>query len=158
MTITTDEPQTSEFTLTAIVTRKAVIVGLWEFNNADDITSASLGADLSLEGSGVIVAQAGVPGSATDTGSVSAPDNAWLGVAPNLQANGGGNRANQFTLVMDFSPSQVSASWNRLVKGGHASYYQNQSRVGIWMASANQIWSPTGSLATREWYLSLIHI
>ena len=152
LTITTDEPQTSEFTLTAVVTRKPVIVGLWEFNDAGDITSASLGADLTLEGAGEITAQAGVPGFATDTGSVRAPDNAWLSVGPNLHANGGGNRANQFTLVMDFSPSQVNASWNRLVKGGGGSYYQNQDRVGIWMASANQIWSPAGSLAPEEWY------
>ena len=152
LTVTTTEPQTSEFTLTAVVTRKPVIVGLWEFNDANDITSASLGADLVLEGSGSITAQAGVPGSATDTASVLAPDNAWLGVAPNLHANGGGNRVNQFTLVMDFIPSQIGASWNRLVKGGHASYYQNQSRVGIWMASANQVWSPVGSLAAGEWY------
>ncbi|MDE0739763.1 MAG: choice-of-anchor D domain-containing protein [Planctomycetota bacterium] len=152
LTITTDEPQTSEFTLTAVVTGKPVIVGLWEFNDAGDITSASLGGELTLEGAGEITAQAGVPGFAADTGSVRAPDNAWLGVDPNLHANGGGNRANQFTLMMDFSPSQVSASWNRLVKGGGGSYYQNQDRVGIWMASANQIWSPSGSLATGEWY------
>jgi len=152
LTITTDEPETSELTLTALVTRKPVIVGLWEFNDAGDLTSASLGTDLTLEGVGTISAQAGVPGFATDTGSVRAPDDAWLGVDPNLHANGGGDRANQFTLVMDFSPSQVHQSWNRLVKGGGGSYYQHQDRVGIWMASANQVWSPPGSLVPGDWY------
>ena len=92
LTITTDEPQTSEFILAAVVTRKPVIVGLWEFNDAGDITSASLGANLTMEGAGEITAQAGVPGFAADTGSVRAPDNAWLGVDPNLHANGGGSR------------------------------------------------------------------
>lgn len=88
---------------------KAGVVGLWEFEDAADLTKATIGTDLTLTGS-----QSAVPGSGgIDTGAAQIGDgDYYTGVNP-IGANGGGSNTNAYTLLLDFNtPGQA---WNSLV-------------------------------------------
>jgi len=90
----------------------AQLVGLWEFEDAGNLTAATIGSDLVLTGSDAAVAGSGGPdtgASALDLFSIDAnqlpnivPTGGGFYTVPNpIGANGGGARTNAFTLVMD---------------------------------------------------------
>lgn len=86
----------------ALSASAATLVGLWEFSNSDDLTEATVGSALALNGT--TSATTGVSGTdgainiATGTAS-------YLSLANPIAANGASGtptRTNQFTIVLDF--------------------------------------------------------
>lgn len=88
---------------------QAGVVGLWEFEDAGDLTKATLGSDLALTGT-----QAAVPGSGgPDTGAAQVGDGDYYTAVNPIGANGGGSNTNAYTLLIDMNtPGQA---WNALV-------------------------------------------
>lgn len=76
----------------------ATLVGLWEFENAANLGEATIGADLTLNGT--ITSTAGVGGD----GAANVARTAHITVSNSIGANGAGSptRTNQFTIVVDF--------------------------------------------------------
>ncbi len=90
----------------------AQLVGLWEFEDAGNLTAATVGSDLVLTGSEAAVAGSGGPdtgASALDIFTIDesqlpniVPTGGGFYTVPNpIGANGGGSRTNAFTLLMD---------------------------------------------------------
>ena len=87
----------------------AELVGLWEFENAGDLTLATTGSNLVVTGTTAAVAGSGGP----DTGAAQLGNGDFFTVTNSIGANGGGANTNVYTLVMDVN--SPGAAWNALV-------------------------------------------
>ena len=72
-------------------------VGLWDFNDAGDLTKATIGNN--LQRTGTDAAAVGVSGS---DGATTIGVGSYYSVMPGLAANGGGPAVSEWTLVFDF--------------------------------------------------------
>ena len=82
------------------IANSASLVGLWEFENSSDLTEATVGSALTLNGTTTAttgVASDGAVNVATGTAS-------WISVPNPIGHNGTGSptRTNQFTILLDF--------------------------------------------------------
>ena len=75
--------------LAAPLSAEPALVGLWEFDDPQNLGKATIGEDLELAGAGVAAASAGVPGFPAD-GSVLSASNSYFQTDPDWEANGGG--------------------------------------------------------------------
>ncbi|GAA5494483.1 hypothetical protein Rhal01_00644 [Rubritalea halochordaticola] len=83
------------------------LVGLWEFDDPSDLTKATIGPDLQLNGYQDIVA-----GVSAGDGAVKISQGSHFNLVHGIPANGGGSNVNEYTLVFDVSyPSSSQNSW-----------------------------------------------
>ncbi len=77
--------------------------GLWEFDDPNDLLQASVGTALALEGS-----QAAAGGLSAGDGAAVIGQGSYYRCAHGFAANGGGNRVNSYTVVMDLKVDSFS--------------------------------------------------
>lgn len=101
-----DDGNTDTATLTIRVTPRKLI-GLWEFNDAANLTKATIGSDLILAGSDQAI-----------TGVDASDGAARIGVGSHyianhgIAGNGGGSKVNEYTLVIDMKyPASSASKW-----------------------------------------------
>lgn len=90
------------------------LVGLWQFENPGNLTSATIGANLALTG-----AQAATTGSGTpsDTGASQLGVGDYYTVTHGIAANGGGSYVNEYTILWDLMyPAATAGSWKSLLQ------------------------------------------
>lgn len=77
------------------------LIGHWTFENRDNLVEATVGSDLTLVGS-----HAAVAGPDTGNSAVNIGVGSYYICQHNISANGGGNKINEFTIVMDIKFNQ----------------------------------------------------
>ncbi|GAA5496281.1 hypothetical protein Rhal01_02464 [Rubritalea halochordaticola] len=134
----------------------AGLVGWWKFDDAQDLTKASLGQDLGLVGS-----------HQTATGYGPGDGAARIGVGSHYQmthgigANGGGSYTNEYTLVLDISyPASSTNTWMSLFQT--ASSNANDGDCFIRNSNGTIGLSATGysswSLASDTWVRLVVSV
>jgi hypothetical protein len=88
-------------------------VGLWEFETAANLKSATIGTDLSLTGTDAAVAGSGTP---SDLGASRLGVGDYYTVTHGIGANGGGSCCtNEFTILWDLMyPTATAGNWKNL--------------------------------------------
>jgi hypothetical protein len=82
------------------------IAGMWTFEDADNPGRSTIGADLEISGDITLIRGPG------NTGAVKPAPNAYYTVRHNIGANGGGDRVNEYTLMMDIrGTASEFAAW-----------------------------------------------
>lgn len=88
---------------------KAGLVGLWEFENAGNLTAATVGADLAVTGSDAATAGSGT---LFDQGASQLDVGDYYTVTHGIAANGGGAYVNEYTVLWDIMyPAATAGSW-----------------------------------------------
>jgi hypothetical protein len=89
------------------VTQDTPLVGVWTFEDADNLTKATAGADL-IAGGGSYISIDG-PGSAK---AVQPGSGSYYKIVHGIEANGGGMKVNEYTLMLDVRGSAAEfANW-----------------------------------------------
>ena len=97
------------FAVLGVQTGYGVPVGLWEFENAGNLTAATIGSDLALVG---VDAAGSGSGTIFDTGAALLDVGSYYTVTHGIAANGGGSYVNEYTLLWDIMyPQATAASW-----------------------------------------------
>jgi hypothetical protein len=78
-------------------------VASWLFDDAGNLGKASLGQDLILNGDGFT----SVPGPSAGNGAVRVAQGSYFKALHGMAANGGGERVNNYTLMVDFKVSEL---------------------------------------------------
>ncbi len=130
----------------------ATLVGLWEFENSGNLAEATVGSDLTLNGSITSTTGSGATG---DSGAANVPVGAYLTVANPIGANGGGSETNEYTLVIDFKFPTL-ANWISFMdteSGGDGDYFYSNSR-GLGVASEGYVDDddPPSSVLADTWH------
>ena len=102
------------FALTALGSQPVLgaLVGLWEFENAGSLTSATIGNDLALTGADAAVAGSGTP---SDMGASQLGVGDYYTVTHGIAPNGGGSYVNEFTILWDIMyPTATAGNWKTL--------------------------------------------
>ena len=106
----------------ATATQGAVITGLkglWEFNDAGDLTKATVGNDLILNGAG----QSAVAGVSGSDGAVAVEKGTYYQADHGIPANGGGSWVNEFSLLFDVMyPEESAGKWRAFYQTGYDVY------------------------------------
>ncbi|UCG49887.1 MAG: discoidin domain-containing protein [Phycisphaerales bacterium] len=127
--------------------------GLWEFDDAENLTTATLGNDLILNGSG----QSAVSGISGADGAVAVESGTYYQCAHGVAANGGSTTyVNEFTLLFDVMyPEESVGKWRAFYQTGYETYndsdyfinpgdeswgvaalgYTNSDTVGQWQST-----------------------
>jgi hypothetical protein len=87
------------FLANAVELRAQTPVGLWDFDNPADLTTATIGSDLTLNGSHQATTGTGGGGDGAAKIDVGSYYSCAHGIAP----NGGGSSVNEYTVVMDIN-------------------------------------------------------
>jgi Concanavalin A-like lectin/glucanases superfamily/PEP-CTERM motif len=99
-------------TACGIHSAQGALVGLWDFENAGSLTSATIGSNLALTGAQAAVAGSGTP---SDTGASQLGIGDYYTVTHGIAANGGGSFVNEYTILWDVMyPAATAASWKTL--------------------------------------------
>ncbi|MCK4294077.1 MAG: hypothetical protein KAY65_12835, partial [Planctomycetes bacterium] len=94
----------------------AGLKGLWEFDDAGNLTKATSGNDLILNGSG----QSAVPGISGSDGAVGVEVGTYYQCDHGIPANGGGSYVNEFTLLFDVMyPQESAGKWRAFYQTGY---------------------------------------
>jgi len=97
--------------------------GLWEFNDAGNLTKATLGKDLILNGTGQS-AVAGIDGS---DGAVAVEKGTYYQADHGIPGNGGGEWVNEFTLLFDVMyPEESAGKWRAFYQTGYETYNDSE--------------------------------
>ena len=127
--------------------------GLWEFEDAGNLTKATIGNDLILQGSGQS-ATAGVSGS---DGAVGVEKGTYYQAKHDIPANGGsGSWVNEFTLLFDVMYPEASAGkWRAFYQTGYETYNDSD----YFIHPADESWGVsaigyTDNPTVGEWYSS----
>jgi len=102
------------FMLVALAIHPAygTLVGLWEFENAGSLTSATIGSSLALTGAESAVAGSGTP---SDMGASRLGVGDYYPVTHGIAANGGGSFVNEYTILWDVMyPAATAGNWKTL--------------------------------------------
>lgn len=135
--------------------------GLWEFDNAGDLTAATVGNDLVLAGDMTQTAIAGVD---AGDGAVSIGVGSHYECYAGIPANGGGSYVNQYTLLFDFRYPSSSA-------GQYMCFFQtdtSNSNDGDYFISPSENWgvasityaqNPGGMFSVPDtWYRVILSV
>jgi uncharacterized protein YjdB len=99
-----DASRTAECTVTVVdlssVTAAKWLVGMWTFEDANNLVKATIGDDLEVSGNFTSVA------GPNNSKAVVAGNNAYFTIYHNIGDNGGGEYTNEYTLMMDIRGSQ----------------------------------------------------
>ena len=131
----------------------ASLVGLWKFDNPNNLSQASVGSDLTMSNSkGTIVAREGI---SSGDGAAEVGVGDYFAAAPGIAANGGSSAyVNEYTLVYDiYLPASSDSTWRSLLQtaphvgDNDGDYFINSdNRVGV--ASINY---SSQTLSSGQW-------
>jgi hypothetical protein len=131
----------------------AGLKGLWEFNDAGDLTKATAGNDLILFGTGQS-AVAGIDGS---DGAVAVEKGTYYQCEHGIPANGGSaSWVNEFTLLFDVMyPEESAGKWRAFYQTGYEPYNDSE----YFIHPADESWGVgdlgyTDNATVGEWYSS----
>ncbi len=133
-------------------------VGLWEFDNASDLTKATVGIDLTWTGS-----PSASTGINAGDGAAYSPIGTYLTAANPIGANGGGTRTNEYTLLIDLKvPAFVGWSpvFETSTPGGTSSdgdYWLSTSR-GLGVSSEGYVGYVPGSITADTWFRLVVSV
>lgn len=138
------------------------IAGLWEFNNSQNISKATLGHDLTIVGSPPAYQNSRTDGQGKTLQGVivtSANTGNHLLATHSIGANGGGSFVNQYTLLFDFLIPE-NGQWRNfyqtnLINSNDGNYYVNASNNKVGLQEIN--YSST-SLQTNQWYRLILSV
>ncbi len=139
----------------ATVARADVVTGLkglWEFDDAGNLTKATIGNDLILWGAGQS-AVAGVDGS---DGAVAVEKGTYYQAQHEIPANGGGGWVNEFSLLFDVMyPEESAGKWRAFYQTGYETYNDSE----YFIHPADESWGVgdlgyTDNTTVGEWYSS----
>lgn len=123
-------------------------VALWEFEDVDNLNTATIGSDLAF--TGTITPTPGSGG--LDAGAANVPVNAFITATNPIGATNGGANTNEYTIVMDIQLLS-SPSFAALLEFGNVTndgdYFRSTSR-GLGVASEGYVGS-AGDLPTSTW-------
>jgi hypothetical protein len=126
-------------------------VGRWTFDNANDLTDAAIGTDLTLVGT-----HEAVSGPAADNGAVRIGPGSFYRCYHNIPANGGGSWVNEYSLMIDFKVPSIGV-WYCFFQTN----YQNTNDGEAFINTAGQLGvAATGyslyTILPNEWYRLII--
>jgi len=99
-------------TALGIHSAQGALVGLWEFENPGNLTSATIGSDLALTGTDAAVAGSGTP---SDMGASQLGVGDYYTATHGIAPNGGGSYVNEYTILWDVMyPTATAGSWKTL--------------------------------------------
>lgn len=133
---------------------QAGLVGLWEFNNSTDLTSATIGTNLGLTGSHTAVAGIGAGDGAAQIG-----EGSFYTVTSGIGANGGGNYTNEWTLVYDIK-CPLTAGYSSLLQTNTTNsndgdlFTKSNGQIGV-SATGN---APAGTVSADMWYRLVVRV
>jgi hypothetical protein len=101
-------------TALGIHSAQGALVGLWEFENAGSLTSATIGSNLALTGADAAVAGSGTP---SDTGASRLGIGDYYTATHGIAANGGGSFVNEYTILWDVMyPAATAGNWKTFLQ------------------------------------------
>jgi len=128
------------------------LTGLWEFDDADNLTKATVGNDLILNGSG----QSAVTGIGGSDGAVGVELGTYYQADHGVGANGGGTYVNEFTLLFDVMyPEESAGKWRAFYQTGYETYNDSD----YFISNSDESWGVgdlgyTRNATIGEWYSS----
>ena len=126
--------------------------GLWEFNDPGNLTKATVGNDLILNGAG----QSAVAGVGGSDGAVAVERGTYYQADHGIPANGGGGWVNEFTLLFDVMyPEDSVGKWRAFYQTGYETYNDSD----YFISSSDESWGVgdlgyTRDATVGEWYSS----
>ena len=126
--------------------------GLWEFNDPGNLTKATVGNDLILNGAG----QSAVAGVGGSDGAVAVERGTYYQADHGIPANGGGGWVNEFTLLFDVMyPEESAGKWRAF----YQTNWSNSNDSDYFISSSDESWGVgdlgyTRDVAIGEWYSS----
>ena len=97
--------------------------GLWEFNDGSNLTKATVGNDLILNGAG----QSAVAGVFGSDGAIAVELGTYYQADHGISANGGGGWVNEFTLLFDVMyPEESAGKWRAFYQTGYDTYNDSE--------------------------------
>ncbi len=129
------------------------LVGHWTFDNPNDLTAAAIGTPLGLIGT-----QTAIEGPDSNNGAVQIGVGSYFKVKHNINPNGGGNKVNNYSIVMDIRVKQIG-KW-------YALYQTDTTNVtdGDWFISQNgtigigALGYTNETLSSKQWYRIAISV
>jgi hypothetical protein len=105
----------------SLTAHAATLTGLWEFNDSGNLGKASVGTNLTFQGTmpGTYVTTLADANGSSLSGVITTPTAAGAAdrivATHGIAANGGGSRVNQYSIVMDlFSPVTSRSAWRTI--------------------------------------------
>jgi hypothetical protein len=127
--------------------------GLWEFNDPGNLTKATIGNDLILNGTG----QSAVAGVGGSDGAVGVEKGTYYQAEHGIPANGGSaSWVNEFTLLFDVMyPEESAGKWRAFYQTGYETYNDSE----YFIHPADESWGVsaigyTDNATVGEWYSS----
>lgn len=147
----------TSLTLMVTVPVSAALVGLWEFENSGDLSEATVGSALTLNGT--ITSTSGVGGADTGAGNVGVGDT--IRATNPIGGNGGGTQSNEYTIVMDIQIPTLVA-WASLMDqqdGGDGDYFYSSTR-GLGVSSEGYVddSDPPSTISAGTWHRLVLSI
>ncbi|MEN6306457.1 MAG: PEP-CTERM sorting domain-containing protein [Anaerohalosphaeraceae bacterium] len=133
---------------------QAGLVGLWEFDNSADLTSATIGTNLGLTGSHTAVA-----GVSAGDGAAQIGKGSYYTATSGIGANGGGNYTNEWTLVYDIK-CPLTAGYSSLLQTNITNsndgdlFTKSNGQIGV-SATGN---APAGTVSADTWYRLVVRV
>jgi len=142
-------------------------VGLWKFDDANDLLKATIGQPLELSANTGTGTQTSVGGPAVGDLATEVPKGSYLimnhGIAPNIAI---GDSVNEYTVQIDFSVASVPGTWYSFIQtnpattvsdglGGDADLFVRKSDGAI---GTSQTAYSANKIAANTWYRLLISV
>ena len=132
----------------------AALVGQWDFDNASDLSAATVGSDLVLSGT-----DAAVPGYGGTDGAANIGIGSYYTCTHGILANGGGTNVNEWTLVMDIKlPLSSFGGWTSLYQTDAENTTDSDSghdlegAIGVWDTGYSDWDPPVFYAQPNKWY------
>jgi len=133
---------------------QADLVGLWEFNNAADLTGATVGPDLDLIGS-----HAAAAGVDAGDGAARIGPGGYYSLIHGLAGNGGGANLNEWTLVYDIKCPRTS-KYSSLLQTSPAN--DNDGELFVKLNGAVGVgdtgYSPEETVQANTWFRLVVRV
>ncbi|MEN6309477.1 MAG: LamG domain-containing protein [Anaerohalosphaeraceae bacterium] len=140
--------------LAAVAVAQADLIGLWEFNNAADLTGATIGPDLELIGS-----HAAAAGVDTGDGAARIGPGGYYTLTHGLAGNGGGANVNEWTLVYDIKCPRAS-KYSSLLQTSPAN--NNDGELFVKLNGAVGVgdtgYSPEDTVQANTWFRLVVRV
>lgn len=133
---------------------QAGLVGLWEFNNPQNLTTATIGTDLGLTGS-----HTAVTGVSAGDGAAQIGVGSYYTVTNGVDGNGGGSYTNEWTLVYDLK-CPLTNGYSSLLQTNTANsndgdlFTRNDGRIGLGAPG----YSATGAVPKDTWFRLVVRV
>ncbi len=135
-------------------------VGLWEFENAANLTTATTGTNLTESGTG-FTAVAGSGGS--DTGAAQVALGSYYTMSHGIAPNGGGSLLNEYSMLIDFKLDTATTNeWTTFFQSDTTNsvdgdYFYSQSRGALGVTSQEYVGGPD-AVALDQWHRLVISV